>query len=257
VRVDTKAKSLALKAMAVDEITFMTAPLASDDWRGSAGQDVYPWLRAVRRVYEDHVGYKGSHDDTLWRTLIANRTDFQAIPPEDWALKFMAMESYMHMAHTRYRNGLVDLTAADFEQRSKEHQAEMMQLLKAQRFFILLGEESGGLEIYARGSALFSQRMQEVCVSRRVAVTKGGLLAVVPTHSRVGDVVFFIPGLATLFIMRKKDDGTSAGVQDPEDGKARLKEQLRYQLVGETYVHGLMEGEKKWPKESLHTVHIV
>lgn len=50
-------------------------------------------------------------------------------------------------------------------------------------------------------------------------------MALVPPLSRPGDIVYIILGMQTPFVLRQKDDH-------------------RYELVGECYVHDIMDGEK-------------
>lgn len=66
---------------------------------------------------------------------------------------------------------------------------------------------------------------------RRFAVTEAGYMALVPELARPGDVVAVIFGLEVPFLLRK----------DGDHGK--VEEQGTYQLVGECYVHGIMDGE--------------
>ncbi|KAK5658483.1 hypothetical protein OQA88_1872 [Cercophora sp. LCS_1] len=66
-----------------------------------------------------------------------------------------------------------------------------------------------------------------VCV-RRFALTEGGRMALVPPLAVVGDVVCVGVGLEAPLILRKGKD---------MDGE------VVYQLVGEAYVHGIMDGE--------------
>ncbi|KAG7104842.1 Heterokaryon incompatibility protein 6 like [Verticillium longisporum] len=68
------------------------------------------------------------------------------------------------------------------------------------------------------------------CYSRRLAVTEKGYLALIPPLTEVGDMVAVIPGTAVPFILRGK------GYDDDMNEKV-------YTLVGESYVHGLMNGE--------------
>jgi len=58
------------------------------------------------------------------------------------------------------------------------------------------------------------------CVSRR------GFISQVPLHTRIGDTIFIPLGSAIPFIIRPK--------QNQPD---------RYEMIGECYVHGIMNGE--------------
>lgn len=62
---------------------------------------------------------------------------------------------------------------------------------------------------------------------RKFAITEKGQMALVPPLSRKGDVVCVLYGLEVPFILRKVA-GESLG---------------QYEMVGESYVHGLMDGE--------------
>ncbi|KAJ3548372.1 hypothetical protein NM208_g1031 [Fusarium decemcellulare] len=60
--------------------------------------------------------------------------------------------------------------------------------------------------------------------SRRFAGTESGLAGYVPMRAKKGDTVVILNGADVPFVLRKKDDG-------------------RYLLVGECYMHGIMNGE--------------
>ncbi|KAK0638428.1 Heterokaryon incompatibility protein 6 [Lasiodiplodia hormozganensis] len=60
--------------------------------------------------------------------------------------------------------------------------------------------------------------------NRRLGVTEKKYLCLLPRHSKVGDIVCVFVGCHVPFVIR----GTGSG---------------RYQLVGECYVHGIMDGE--------------
>lgn len=81
------------------------------------------------------------------------------------------------------------------------------------------------------------------CMSRRMACTADGRVCLVPADTEAGDCIAVVPGLgmpvvlrpqphATLWVRREADGGVS------EDVGASF-----YQLVGECYAHGIMDGE--------------
>lgn len=78
---------------------------------------------------------------------------------------------------------------------------------------------------------------QRDCIAsygRKVAVTQKGYLCLVPPKTEVGDMVCLIQSAGTPFILRKsktRDENEFVG-----------KQQL-YALVGEAYVHGIMDGD--------------
>ena len=74
----------------------------------------------------------------------------------------------------------------------------------------------------------FEQSMAKVMLERRLFVTKKGYIGAAPLSSQVGDVVYVLAGGHVPFVLRKKPGGQKS---------APLR------LVGECYVHGLMQGE--------------
>ncbi|KAI0179209.1 hypothetical protein GGR52DRAFT_588959 [Hypoxylon sp. FL1284] len=231
----------------------MSVPLLGSDWKGPLGTDIYPWVRAVTVLYEDNVPEAQRDPDAVWRTLIANRTTWGAVPGTKFQAAFLSMQTVMHMIHTKFENPIEKMAKPGFQDLSDEEKAETMLLLKSHRFFIVTGNHEEWMTEVSRDSQVFCLRMQEVCLSRRIAVTRGGMLALVPMHTAVGDKVFLIPGLATPFLLREHE------TERTEIGRASKKVQqstLRgYQLVGETYVHGAMEGEK-WDQDQLDMIRI-
>jgi hypothetical protein len=76
--------------------------------------------------------------------------------------------------------------------------------------------------------------MGAVCANRMFVRTKRGTMALIPQLARVDDIVFIPLGAQTPFIIRKR-----AEERDVNTGKMREV----YELVGECYVHGVMNGE--------------
>ncbi|KAI1199067.1 hypothetical protein F5X97DRAFT_137411 [Nemania serpens] len=66
---------------------------------------------------------------------------------------------------------------------------------------------------------------------RTVGVTKEGYVSIVPPDTKVGDLVCVFYGVNTPFVIRPQ-------VMDQDDGQRSLT-----RLVGEAYVHGMMDGE--------------
>ncbi|RYP40497.1 hypothetical protein DL767_001626 [Monosporascus sp. MG133] len=75
----------------------------------------------------------------------------------------------------------------------------------------------------------FDISFSEACVGRLVAVTRAGRLCLVPPLTREGDVVFIPFGAQVPYAVRRVD-------WNPASTDA-------YELVGEAYVHGMMDGE--------------
>jgi hypothetical protein len=70
--------------------------------------------------------------------------------------------------------------------------------------------------------------LMKVCHRRRLAYTRRGWMGVVPEATRAGDAVAVLVGGQMLYVLRR---GGGGSVDE------------RYQLVGEAYFHGIMDGE--------------
>jgi hypothetical protein len=68
---------------------------------------------------------------------------------------------------------------------------------------------------------------------RNFCITEKGLMGMVPKHSKIGDVICLIYGAQVPFVLR-----TSS-----EEKEASDTSETMYQLVGECYIHGMMDGE--------------
>ncbi len=71
---------------------------------------------------------------------------------------------------------------------------------------------------------LFKTQVTMACRARRFAVTEHGYMGLVPACTKVGDEVFLLGGVTVPFVLRQR-------------------EEKRYVLVGDSYIHGVMEGE--------------
>lgn len=109
-------------------------------------------------------------------------------------------------------------------------------------------EVASALMRFARGwnesylaslSKRFGLLISQAIGSRQFAVTKKGYMALVPPGTDIGDAVcLFLAGPTPILLRR---DGESTGRSDVEC--SWRGESPTYQLVGEAYVHGIMDGE--------------
>ena len=87
----------------------------------------------------------------------------------------------------------------------------------------------------------FSNAINRVLRLRCLVRTQKGYLGLVPDSSRVGDSVCLLQGASIPFILRlvdpKEEEGTGENLESKE----------RWKVVGESYVHGVMQGEV-WEK---------
>jgi hypothetical protein len=87
----------------------------------------------------------------------------------------------------------------------------------------------------------YGKLMKSISIGRRVAVTKKGYIGLFPPLTEVGDVVCVVEGAPAPFTLRPVDS------QGP----------LRYRLVGETFLLGIMDGEALPPANLLSVLEIV
>lgn len=87
------------------------------------------------------------------------------------------------------------------------------------------------LEFDAQGS-LFAAAMGPHAYRRTFCCTKNGYMGLVPPGTRIGDVVCVLFGMQTPVVLRKIKDAASG-----------LGDENSYELVGECYMHGMMDGE--------------
>ncbi|KAK0618886.1 heterokaryon incompatibility protein-domain-containing protein [Immersiella caudata] len=93
---------------------------------------------------------------------------------------------------------------------------------------VIEGEERS--LVYPKDAA-FMKSYQLRYGMRKLFFTKGGYLGLGPASARVGDMILVFRGAAGPFVCRV------AEADEPQDGVER------FEIVGESYVHGLMHGE--------------
>lgn len=77
-------------------------------------------------------------------------------------------------------------------------------------------------------------RVLKTCAHRRVFVTRGGYLGLGGWNAEAGDLVVILEGGGTPFLLRKKERESEGAVVEDEE---------QWELVGETYVYGVMGGK--------------
>ncbi|KAH8660880.1 hypothetical protein BGZ60DRAFT_414202 [Tricladium varicosporioides] len=98
-----------------------------------------------------------------------------------------------------------------------------------------IAQKFGSLDAYLEADqqgSMFAAAMGPHAYKRTFCCTKDGYMGLVPPESRVSDVVCILFRMQTPVILRKIEDGGSW-----LDGEAQ------YELIGECYMHGMMDGE--------------
>ena len=108
--------------------------------------------------------------------------------------------------------------------------------------------EQRTMELYAtieeitEKSDAFSRYFSSVYPHRRLYTTSKGFIGLGPLSTQVGDEVWIICDAKTPFILHPRPDNSSVlGNSD------RVEEVKQFQLVGETYLHGFMNGKALRP----------
>lgn len=94
--------------------------------------------------------------------------------------------------------------------------------------------EAGDVEKLRREALLWNGARISCCIGRRFCVTERGYMAMVPPGTVQGDAVCLLYGVDVPFILRRHV------FNEHHHGE---KSPFNYRLVGETYVHGIMDGE--------------
>lgn len=152
-------------------------------------------------------------DEAFWRCLIGD-TQFYRPAPDELGEYLEIWERYV---------GLLAQVPDSADRAVKEaHFAEHLGLQ----------EEGDGdvLELFFRRAGFWNSARMMCCIGRRFCVTEAGYMAMVPPGTAEGDMVALLCGVDIPQILRGNstaDGGSGSG----------------HRLVGEAYVHGLMDGE--------------
>jgi hypothetical protein len=151
-------------------------------------------------------------DEVFWRSLIAD-TQFERPAPATLGVGCRAWERIMH------RQAGLKLRPDDAEEVTDE------------TYDALPTEENMAADPEFRLALEWNSARIMAATGRTMAVTKDGYVAVVSPKTEVGDLVCVFYGLNTPFLVRPQVDINN-------EGGTRL-----VRLVGEAYVHGMMDGQ--------------
>ncbi|PMD44817.1 putative heterokaryon incompatibility protein [Hyaloscypha variabilis F] len=148
--------------------------------------------------------------EAFWRTLIGDRTPTGTRPAQaTFFVFYQALERFMN-------------TMSKYELYVNPQNLNMSP------------EDQERLAISMSRDALDSGRFSNLAGphtrERRFAITERGYMGMVPPYSKTGDEVFIIPGAQVPFLLRRRRR------TDASSGE-------KWELVGESYFHGMMDGE--------------
>ncbi|KAH6847176.1 heterokaryon incompatibility protein-domain-containing protein [Chaetomium sp. MPI-CAGE-AT-0009] len=156
-------------------------------------------------------------DEVFWRSLIAD-TQFQRAAPATLGIGCRAWERIMH------REAGLKLLPDDAEE-DKDETYDALPTEEDMAVPNMAADPEFRLALEWNSARIMA------ATGRAMAVTKDGYVAVVPPKTEVGDLVCVFYGLNTPFLVRPQ-------VNTNNEGGTRL-----VRLVGEAYVHGMMDGQ--------------
>ena len=250
-RPTTSLSKLILDAYLFDEVN----AIGESDFE--LGRGLIPIIKCAKMLLELPVIYHTGQDraEVLWRTLIADQAQDRYPAPASMAGAFY---EHMLMHHSMVvlksetadheskldRLGPLDQLAASSTV-AAETIPSLSRILERRDVYASiqvlydLQDSNNGLspdqehhlqqalqEVLALESKAlpFSRQLGTIFASKRLITTNRGYVGAVPTSTKSGDLVFVLPGARVPFILRARSDGN-------------------FKLVGEAYVHGIMQGE--------------
>lgn len=207
--------SLALEATEVDVLDKMLDILGLE----IDTEELVTWFSEAKHMCESneiHIPDGQSKEEALWRTLIADLTDTEHPDPEEYAKGFEIWHS-------------VNVCKRKFEDSEKGF--SVIQVANLSRL-----------------SLTYQREFLATCRGRKFGITSGGRLVLVPPRSSPGDVVCVIRGVHTPFVVRPMRQEAREMINAhtaSSKGLIGYESSLEgeHQLVGECYVHGIMDGE--------------
>ncbi|TVY83624.1 Heterokaryon incompatibility protein 6 OR allele [Lachnellula suecica] len=162
--------------------------------------------------------------EAIWRTLIGNRTPNERPAPQLYQEHANTLEVIQQILKRR-------LTKNEFV-------GEVAKSL-GQSYPDAMFGESIEEQILDSFSLPYATALSQCSLYRRFCVTNNGYMGLIPPGSQNGDLVCIIQGAQTPYVLRASMSGSSTA----------------YRIVGECYVHGMMDGEMS--EEEMNHVIIV
>jgi hypothetical protein len=184
--------------------------------------------------------YPTSEDMTTvaWKTLVGNRDDSNQSPPEEWRDSYLAAPAVLQRFPKSYaftinqHNGsgeLWDKTWGDEKKfmdawpRSPNPKENLKYIRSAHPDLETYISRVSDLQIYNRHVGFFTA-IKTIAAGRTLCLTEKGLIGWCPDSAQVGDKICIVAQATVPFVIRPHDKET-------------------YTFVGDSYIHGAMNGE--------------
>jgi hypothetical protein len=170
--------------------------------------DIYTgWAGLNSLLKPENPYHKQSPDEVIWRTMICDKMGESLVE-----IMSEELRSVLAWDHTKMSHECKAWCAVYGDpERVKEYYLASEEIIRAHQ------------ERFMQTAVQYAGTSLNMMHWKRFAASAQGYLAVVPVASSPGDVVCVVMGAAVPFVLRKMQYG--------------------YQLIGECYVHGLMNGE--------------
>ncbi|KAI9764824.1 MAG: hypothetical protein M1839_005701 [Geoglossum umbratile] len=195
---------------------------ATHDLRANAAKTVR-WVTEAQRLASRRdplaLRYGRLRNEAFWRTLIGDRSKSHRPAP----MEFVRGYKY-------WLRRLFQRSGIEFQDSSSFHLAMGSPgnpRLTDSPLRDLLGDSPFQEALYKHSSSIqFEGLLREASFGRKFAVTDTGYMVLVPPGTRVGDTIYAILGTETPFVLRRSERDDA------------------FWLVGESYVQGMMDGER-------------
>jgi Heterokaryon incompatibility protein (HET) len=189
---------------------------------GQSRQEAFWRTKILDRTRKLHVPGRSVFANSTAQAEIEDTTMYERPAPlERWKV---ALEQVQFVFFWVKSAGLT--RNAFFESKGEYNSAQALPLL--QKFIEGLSSSEASFIIHwIQNVQEYFEAMCFSCSGRKFAITEKGCMALVPPFSQVGDEVCVLSNMDVPLILRQVPDSSSR----------------KYQLVGKSYVHGIMDGQ--------------
>jgi len=192
-------------------------------------------FQAVTHLVRKSTLYSSDPLEVLWRTLIANHTDIEGHASIDsshfrcfMAHAILGVLKDIPALAPEHVNIRPEQIGGIFPSSSSKPTPQMLHSLQeaSNRVKVSLypsADDVSLLDGVAKKAAVFLGAVARFVPQRQLYVTKSGLVGLGPASMQPGDKLVYIDGARLLFVLRQRGQ--------------------EYELIGETYLHGRMNGE--------------
>jgi hypothetical protein len=198
---------------------------------------IFKFYREAESISESSIIGR-LREDSFWRTLIGDRVSTdgtqpqsQQPAPDDFSVWNESFRIMSRMAESRSLDLVLESGNPWVERDNAELTIMSLELILS---LSLQGLSPDDLTKHLMEAYKFLPSMGSACTNRMFCTTKGGFLALAPPQTKQGDIVFIPLGAQAPFVLRYHAEEEVANIG---------KKKPVYKLVGECYVHGMMDGE--------------